>query len=566
MPARWRVILPAVVLVAFALAPSALGATGLTAADAPRLTEDEATRIALESPKVAAWLHRYPPEPHTSADFRESNRTWAVSVWSGEAGQIAKVKVEDSTGRVTEAWTGPQVAWKMARAREGAFGGKTLNHTLVWLAFCAVFLAGLGNLRRPLSLRNLDLVALLSFTLSLELFNRGEIFASVPLAYPPLFYLLGRGLWIGVRGRGETEPRSAWPVWALLGAVVFLSGFRIGLNVETEHGVIDVGYAGVIGAQRIAHGEAPYGHMPIRGALERCGKEDEDGDVRDRVQTNGRCESANEHGDTYGPVSYLAYVPGYLVFGWSGKWDELWAAHATSVAFDLLTMLGLVLVGRRFGGTRLAATLAFAWAAYPFTAYTLNADTNDAMMPTALVWGFWLLSSAAARGAAVAAAGWTKFGALLLAPLWASYPAGFSARSLLRFAAAFGAVTIAGLSVLLLEPSLGDAVRTFWNRTIGFQLDRESPFSLWSWGQYRAAGIPDLHVVQLVVEGLALALAVVVSVVPRKKGPLALAALTASVLVAFQVSLTHWFYLYLVWAFPFLALALFLPRDDRQGP
>jgi hypothetical protein len=40
--------------------------------------------------------------------------------------------------------------------------------------------------------------------------------------------------------------------------------------------------------------------------------------------------------------------------------------------------------------------------------------------------------------------------------------------------------------------------------------------------------------------------------------------LTASVLVAFEVSLTHWFYLYLVWAFPFLALALFLPRDEKQ--
>jgi hypothetical protein len=202
--------------------------------------------------------------------------------------------------------------------------------------------------------------------------------------------------------------------------------------------------------------------------------------------------------------------------------------------------------------------------AYPFTAYTLDANTNDAIMPAALVWGFWLVSSPVARGAAVALAGWSKFGALLLAPLWVSYPNGLSARALLRFAGAFALVTIAAFSMLLLEPGLGGAFETFWDRTIGFQLDRESPFSLWRWGQYHAAGIPNLHVVQLVVEGLALALAVVVAVIPRRKGPLGLAALTASVLVAFEVSLTHWFYLYLVWAFPFLALALFLPRDEKQ--
>ena len=43
--------------------------------------------------------------------------------------------------------------------------------------------------------------------------------------------------------------------------------------------------------------------------------------MRDRIQTNGRCENANPLGDTYGPVSYLAYLPGYAIFGWSGKWD-----------------------------------------------------------------------------------------------------------------------------------------------------------------------------------------------------------------------------------------------------
>ena len=97
---------------------------------------------------------------------------------------------------------------------------------------------------------------------------------------------------------------------------MFLAGFRIGLNVEASN-VIDVGYSGVVGAQRIANGEAPYGHFPASDTLKACGPADADGHVDDRIQANGRCESANPSGDTYAPVAYLAYLPGYLAFGWT---------------------------------------------------------------------------------------------------------------------------------------------------------------------------------------------------------------------------------------------------------
>jgi hypothetical protein len=418
---------------------------------------------------------------------------------------------------------------------------------------------GLVDLRRPLSTRNLDLMVLLAFSISLAFFNRGEIFRSVPLVYPVLVYLLARGLWIG-SGRRASPLRSVWPTWAIAAAAVFLLGFRIGLNVETPRGVIDVGLAGVVGAGRILDGEAPYGNMPRRGELEPCGPKDADGEVRDRLQKNGRCEAAIERGDTYGPVSYIAYVPATAIFGWSGKWDSLPAAHATSIAFDLLTILGLVLVGLRFGGLRLAALLAFAWTAYPFTAYTLNANTNDAIMPAFLVLGFWLASSASARGATVALAGWTKFGALLVAPLWATYPS-LDARKVVRFAAAFAGTTLLAVTVLLLEPDLWTAARTFWDRTLGYQVGRDSPWSLWGWGQYHAEGIPDLGFIQPVLVALAIVLALVVAVLPRRKGPVELAALTAAVLVAFQLTLTHWFYLYLPWVLPFVLLWLLLPEQ-----
>jgi hypothetical protein len=528
--------------------------------DAARLSEREATRIVLREPKVADWLERYPANPQTDAEYRPATQDWEVKAWSGDAGQIVLGKVDDRSGTVTEAWTGPQVAWSMARGGAGAFGGKTINGVWLWLSFCAAFLLGLADLRRPLSLRNLDVLALLSFSVSLRFFNEGEIFWSVPLAYPPLVYLLGRCLWIARRDRPPRVSPPVWPVWVLAGACVFLAGFRVGLNVEAQRSVIDVGFAGVVGAQRIANGEMPYGHMPVQDEQPPCGTADAEGEIRERIQTNGRCEASNPRGDTYGPVSYLAYLPGYAAFGWSGKWDELWAAHATSLLFDGLCIFGLALVGRRFGGARLAATLAFAWAAYPFTLYASNSNTNDTIMPAFLIWGFWLASAAWARGAAVALAGWTKFAALLLAPLWLSYPRGWRLPGP-RFVLGFAAATVAAFLVLLLEPDPLHAGRVFAERTFGFQLDRESPFSIWGWGQYHARGIPDLHVVQQVLQVLVVAGALLAAFVPRQKSILQLAALTGAVLIGFELVLTHWFYLYLPWFFPFVAFALLYRRD-----
>jgi len=70
--------------------------------------------------------------------------------------------------------------------------------------------------------------------------------------------------------------------------------------------------------------------------------------------------------------------------------------------------------------------------------------------------------------------------------------------------------------------------------------------------------------VQPVVEVLVVVLALAAAVFPRRKGPVELAALTAAILVAFQVALTHWFYLYLPWVLPFLALWLLLPREREE--
>jgi hypothetical protein len=129
-----------------------------------------------------------------------------------------------------------------------------------------------------------------------------------------------------------------------------------------------------------------------------------------------------------------------------------------------------------------------------------------------------------------------------------------------RFALGFAAATLVAFTVLLLEPDPLHAARVFVERTFGYQLDRESPFSIWGWGQYHARGVPDLHAVQQVLEVLVVAGALLVAFVPRRKSILQLAALTAAVLIGFELVLTHWFYLYIPWFFPFVAFALFYTR------
>jgi len=521
----------------------------------------DALHIFEHDPKVAAWLTRYPVRGRTYDEtYGRAGQQWTIKIWWGAAGEIAEGIVFDPTGAVTEAWTGPQVAWGMARGDPGAFGGTAINDPWVWGAFCLVFLLGLGDWKRPFSLRNLDLLFLLSPTASLWYFNHGNVFAAVPLFYPCLIWVVLRGLWIGTRNRG-TPGAPRWPVWVLIAGTIFLTGFRIGLNIERSN-VIDVGYSGVIGAQRIvSEGKAPWGNFPQdkvgEPKLKSCSKTD----TEMLIQTNGRCERANPLGDTYGPMAYEAYIPAYLITGWSGKWDDLPTAHLTVILFDLLTILGLWFVGLRFGGRRLGAVLAFAWAAYPFTQYVSNSNTNDAIMPCFLVWAFWLISAPVGRGVLAAASGWTKFASLVVAPLWLTYPTG---RLNLRFAAGFAAGTLAVFSIFLLDAHPLHEIATFWHRTIGYQLGRDAPWSLWDWRQYHARGLPDLHIVQRVLQGALLVGAFAVSIRPRRKSPLQLVAFTAVLLAGFEMVQTYWLYTYIPWFFPFAAIALLVPATGLR--
>jgi hypothetical protein len=315
-------------------------------------------------------------------------------------------------------------------------------------------------------------------------------------------------------------------------ALVFLVGFRVGLNVVNSN-VIDVGYAGVIGADRLADGKRLYDNFP----------------------------ADNEHGDTYGPVDYYAYVPFEQALPWSGRWDDLPAAHAAAIFFDLACLLFLWLLGRRIRGPTLGVALAFAWAAYPFTLFTLCSNSNDSLVAALVLGGLLLATSAPARGAMTALAGLTKFAPLALIPLFATYrdPARPSRGGRLRQLGLFGGALLAVGALAMLSPLLNGGLHTFWERTVDFQETRGSPFSIYG----LVGGLGGL---QAAVKVGAVLLALVVAFVPTRRDLVTLAALAGAVLIAVQLGVTHWFYLYVVWFFPLVMIAL-LGRglEDRRA-
>ena len=465
------------------------------------------------------------------------NATWQVGFKSGDR-EVAQVIVDGRSGAVLESWTGEQVAWPMARGYEGQFGHK-LNAAWVWIPLSVIFFLGLLDWRRPWRIVHLDLLVLLSFGVSHIFFNRGDIGLSVPLVYPVLIYLLARMLWIGFRGGDGLRPTL--PVgWLAIGAV-FLIVFRLTLNIA-DSGVIDVGYAGTIGADRITHGDVVWGE--------------------DTFPEN------NRFGDTYGPFNYYAYVPFELSLPWSGDWDELPASHAAALAFDLATVIGLFVFGRRFRAGRegllLGTVLAFAWVAFPYTGFALQSNSNDSLIAALVVWSLVLFARPAVRGILLAGAAWVKFAPLILAPLFAAGDRGLwgrsawtirSLRPALTFTAAFAVASV----VLLAYPAIDPGIGTFWERTVSSQLERTSPFSIWG----QVDGIEWAQKAVLIGAG---ALALAVAFVPRRRSVVEVAALAAAVLIALQLAADHWFYLYIPWFLgPMLiAMAAAAPRSGSM--
>ena len=132
----------------------------------------------------------------------------------------------------------------MARGYAGAFG-RRVNAWYIWIPLCVMFIApflpwrrkrlpGGGRERRAWSLLHLDLVALLGLSVSLAFFNHADDRAldagDVPVDAVPA----GPDGAARLRARPAARRRCGvyLPIsWLAIG-VIFLVGFRVGLNVD----------------------------------------------------------------------------------------------------------------------------------------------------------------------------------------------------------------------------------------------------------------------------------------------------------------------------------------------
>jgi hypothetical protein len=493
------------------------------------VSAEDAVDIATANPTIGEEL-RETPQATARAFVREGR--WQIEY--RQDGELVAYAIVNGDGHDDEAWRDFQVSTPLARGYDNAIAQK-VNAPYVWLPLCLLFLAPFFDPRRPFRIVHLDLLVLLGLGLSLFFFNRAEITASVGLTYPVLGYFLLRGLIAGFRPRENSGPLIPLaPIrWLAVGVFVLLAA-RAALNIVDSH-VIDIGVAGVIGGDRIGHGMSLY--------------------------EGGFSPGLDLRGDVYGPVNYLAYLPFTAIFGWDGVWGDGHpdAAHAAAIAFDLICVVGLIALGRRLregdDGRALGWALAFAWVACPWTLYVMNANANDALIAALSIGALIALRSAPTRGVLVGLAAAAKFGPAALGPLFATADGERRWRGALIFSAAFVVVF-----VVAFVPFIPDGgVRELYDRTLGYQATRSSPFSIW--GQ-----APSLDWLQSVARVAAAALAIGVAFWPRQKTVLQVAALAAAVTIAVQLTAGHWFYFYVVWFLPFVLVMSFASHPLITSP
>ncbi len=166
--------------------------------------------IAKRDPRTRAELRRHPKA--VAYEYTKGPDQWQVSWFSHTKPQteLLQVYITDSDGKVTQAWTGFQVAWSMARGYPGAFG-RRVNALYIWLPLCVLFLVPFLPWRRRPGLLHLDLLVLLGFSISLAFFNDSKIGLSVPLVYPFMLYLLVRLVLLALRPWAGAAAPAARP-------------------------------------------------------------------------------------------------------------------------------------------------------------------------------------------------------------------------------------------------------------------------------------------------------------------------------------------------------------------
>ena len=409
-------------------------------------------------------------------DLRQATADWKVQRLVGRGGEIAIGRVDDRTGMVTEAWTGPQVAWPMARGHAGAFGGNAIN-TLSGLArrsarcSSSVSPTSAARLRSGTSTCS-SLLSLLRLTAGSST-RAGSSRASRSSTRGSL-YLLGRAALDRVaRSASAVRDGPVWPVWAARRR----DGVPAGLPRRSQPRRLERHRRRLLGRdRRAADRERPVrrtGTSRSRTIASRALRRT--GDGRQYARGSSRTAAASRRTRTAtrtGRSPTRPTCPATSASAGRGRGRPRRGRASRSILFDLLCRARAR--ARRAGASaaaRLAATLAFAWAAYPFTQYVVELE-HERRDPAGAP-DLRLLardSPPCARGglSSPSRAGRSSGRSLLVAALGSRIPTPRASRAAaLVFVAAFSVATLAAFSILLLEPAPARTRRrVFWHRTL----------------------------------------------------------------------------------------------------
>jgi hypothetical protein len=509
-PARALLGIVAVFAVALAVLATLRSDTG----SAHRLSHDRAIRAALDDASVRRYL--------AGAGFTRERVTPIDD-------RLVRVSFFDGARIVLEAAVAPdgRVAGKILhRAGDVRIGGEVAQRPIVLFLILAVFALATGVL--PLwSLRNLDVLALLSFAAPVLLMNARLLDASVLASYPPLVYLCLRCAYVAFK-----PSTSAVVHVSLLERVVRPRVLAVGVAGAAAALVVlaipgglvgDVAFASMAGATKLTHGALPYGQLP-HGEL--------------------------VHGDTYPLLAYAAYVPAALLTPVKTGFDELDGALWIAAAFALAGAVAM----HRIGGLRLA----LAWLCFPPVMIAASAGSNDVVAGACVAGAAALLVHSGRSAAVLALAGWVKLAPFVALPMWVLRARGGGIARAVAGVVGVSAATAAWVVALGGGDGLADMVNA-----VSFQAERGSLLSIWALTGADAAQVAvQAAVVTLVVAGGIRAW----RDQSLARDPRRIAALAAAALLGVQIAANYWTYTYLAWVFPLIALALLAGARPSRAP
>jgi hypothetical protein len=520
-------------LVCFAVALPALAVLKSHSAPHYSISHAEATKIAQADPRVA----------HDLADSGYTRIR--VSPLDGEQ---QRVSFFNGSRLILHAAVGPQpkVTRVMLVTPGAANSGSTVANTTLLLSGLTVLFILVAATVPLLSLRNLDVLAFASLTLTIWLINQGLIEASVLVAYLLLAYLVIRLLWRGFVGeRGPVAASLYWRMTAdfepperrrilkvvLAGLAVLTTG-----TIVASTGANDVAFAGLAGATDLIHGTVPYGHIP----------------------------NFIVHGDTYPPLTYVLYVPGAALTPVTDLFSDPEGALLVVAVATLLVAWGLYrAVARAPQDDRVRSgteppelsglRAAIAWLAFPPMLVAASGGTNDVVLAVFVVAALGSLAHRRRSALWLGVAAWVKLIPAVALPIWLARLRGRELGQAIAGLAALSALVLGSMVVLGGVGSVGAMARA-----LTFQFDRGSLSSLWiGWG---------LGSLQPVAQAALLAVVVGATLAVRRDDRLRddlprLAAILAGVLLLTQFAANYWTWAYLPWAIA-PALLVLVPAHE----